>query len=215
MILIVDKTVSARAAALRHTLYSLGCPCAVCVPPDMHLYKPFRLILTYADVLGDVRRMPFDSVRALVVGGGFVNSALNAAQYEDEDSAIRAAHAYLMDEMGVTDDRILPFGVMFPPSLFVAQDFIEICGNMVTLSPIESMIVKLTVGASCECSPIAAEVIAEYCSPKQSGASAPSVPVHISHINAKAGRHLASPLILSKKGEGYYSAITAHSQNGI
>ena len=214
MILIVDKTVSSRAVTLRETLYSLGCPCAVCVPNEMKSYTPFRLIMTYIDALDDVRHQPYDHVRAIVVGEGFVNSALNASQANDDLAAISASHEYLMNEMGITPDRRLPFGVIFPPSLFVSQDFIEVYGNMVPLTPTEAMIVRLLVGTSAEDRPISADSIARYCF-AGSGSSPDSVPVHVSHINAKTSPHFGSPLIVSKRGCGYFSAVNTYTHNGI
>ena len=214
MILIVEKTITDRAVALRDKLYSLGCPCAVCAPSEMHRYVPFRLIITYIDSLDEVRRMPFDHVYALVIGKGFVNSVLNASQVSDDYSAIMTAHAYLMNEMGITPERMTPFGVMLPPALFVSNDFIEIYGNMVELSPIENMIMKYLIGASCESRPIPASAIAKFCSPAAKTATQSSIAVHISHINSKAEKHFGSHLIRSVSGIGYFSAVNTYDING-
>ena len=213
MILIVDKTITDRAAALRNTLYSLGCPCAVSAPLEMKKHTPFRLIITYIDALDDVRHQPFDGTHAIVLGDGFVNSALNASHADDEMSAIVRAHALLMAEMGVTAERTTSFGVVFPP-LFVAQDFIEVYGNMVRLTPTESVILKLLIGASCEDSPVTADMIDKYCSPSMKRGRSNTAAVHVSRINSKTGPFFSSPLIRFKNG-GYYSVVNSYSTNGI
>ena len=208
MILIVDKTITDRAAALRESLYSLGCPCAVCAPSDMSDHYPFRLIITYGDVLDEVRRMPFDSIHALVIGG-FANSALNAEQTDGGMTAIRRAHEYLMGEMRITADRVTPFGVFLPPALFVSQDFVEVYGNQVPLSPRENMIVKYLIGATSADTPAPPQCIARFCSPDMTS-PARSVGVHISHINEKIAPHLGGQLFFSIRGKGYFSSVSTY-----
>ena len=210
MILIVDKTITDRASALREKLYSLGCPSAVCSVRDAALYRPFRLIMTFTDVFDTVRREIPDDCRTVTIGNGFVNSALNVSRFSDADRAITAAHEYLMGVFGISHEQIRTFGVMFPPSLFVSDGFIEIYGNMVTLTSTESVILKYLIAMSDEKSPVRTQTLELYCT--SDGKITPSnrVAVHISHINSKAAPYFRGELIV-RSGGGYVSAVNARN----
>ena len=185
MILITDKTVTRRAEALRERLFSLGCPCAVCASCDIRRYLPAGLMITFTDHFDELRRYPYDSIHTVAIGDGFVNSALNAQRAPDADTAIYSAHSYLMAKMGITEDRILPFGVVPAPGLFVSDGFIEIYGNMIRLTRTEIMIFKYLTGLSSQASPVPPEKIEMYTSLTESSDPRTKISMHISSVNRK------------------------------
>ncbi len=207
MILIVDKTISLRAEALREKLFSLGCPCAVCVIKDIRRFPTAELVMTFTD--------NFDSIggcadcHTVFIGKGFVNSALDATRADTADDAITEAHSYLMARLGIGEDRMYPFGIMLSPSLFVSDRFVEIYGNQIILTETESMIVKELVGTSDEKRQIAPEILARFCT-RDGNADSTSVKVHISHINAKCERYFRAKLIRGTR-KGYYITVNARN----
>ena len=88
MILVCDRTESARAARIREELYRMGCPAAVCAIPEYRTHLPARLIVTFTDALDALRQTPLDHLHAIVLGNGFVNSALNAQALRDDSASI-------------------------------------------------------------------------------------------------------------------------------
>lgn len=211
MILIVEKTITHRAEALREKLFSLGCPCAVCVPSRVKEYRPVGLILTFADQFESVYRDINDAYYTIAIGDGFVNSALNATRVPDDDNAILKAHDYLIKKMCFTEENITPFGVVVPPSLFITDGFVEIYGNMVLLTPTESMILKYLIAASHSFEPISAGTLSVFCSADGKDTDSNRISVHISHINSKCAAHFGSNLIVHSPGGGYFSLVNTHN----
>jgi len=211
MILIVDKTVDGRASAFREKLFSLGCPCAVATPATVKDYVPFRLILTYTDVVDEIRRLPYDNVHIVAIGDGFVNSALSAERAVDEEDAVKAAHTHLMREMNIPSRHIMTFGIALPPVLFLSQYFIEINGTTVKPTPTEIMILNYLLGVSSERIPVSAEQIAKYCTPESSVPNISVISVHISHLNTKVRPSYGGRLIRARNGIGYFSEINVNS----
>ena len=204
MILVVDKTVSVRAVELRNKLHFLGCPCAVCVSREIKNYRPFGAVMTFTDHFDTMISDTAEEFYSFTIGHGFVNSALRAKNYPDEDTAITEAHTFLMRRLGVTDDRLLPFGICVNKAFFLSDGFCEIYGNHVPLTATESLILKYFIAMSSADKPIRSRMIDIYCSADGKPAKTNRMAVHISHINEKCRIHLGSELIIGSKN-GYYS----------
>lgn len=205
MILVVDKTMSDRAAELREKLFHLSCPCAVCALSEIKENLPAKVIITYSGMLSEVRQRLSDNVFVLVIGKEFINSALNAACCPDETAAVNDALSIHTNTFYASGKPATEFGVMLSPAVFLAYDFIEIYGNMIPLSPTESLVMKYLAAMSDEKHPIPASVIAAYCLSRASEVSSNSVAVHISGINSKARAYYGNSIIRSVSGCGYYS----------
>lgn len=205
MILIVDRTMSDRAAELRDAIFRLSCPCAVCALSEIKENLPAKVIITYSGMIDEIRRKTSDDVFVLVIGKEFINSALNAACCPDETAAVNAALRIHTDTFDSCGKPVTEFGVMLSPAVFLAYDFIEIYGNMIPLSPTESLIIKYLAAMSDENHPIPVSVIAAYCLSNGSVVSSNSIAVHISGINSRARVYYGGSIIKSVSGRGYYS----------
>ncbi len=205
MILIVDKTMSDRAVALRDKIFRLSCPCAVCALSNIKENLPTKLIITYYGMLSEIRQKIPDEVFVLVIGRGFINSALNAACCDNESDAVDAAIDAYMRVFAGSGKPATEFGVMLSPAVFLAHDFIEIHGNMIPLSPTEALIMKYLAALSCESRPISSSVIARYCLASGARISSNTVAVHISNINSMVRTYYSGSLIRSVSNRGYYS----------
>lgn len=162
-----------------------------------------QLIITYHDVINKVRQMPFDQTQAVVIGRGFVNSALNTVHCLNEDEAIMYALdsiARPWEEQGFTTQ----FGVFVTPGVFLTREFIEVYGNAVPLTVSEHHIIKYLAMPVCRRRPVEASVIARYCLNGCGGERSNSVAAHISRINSKLSEHYGSRLIRSINRRGYY-----------
>ena len=106
MLLVMDKSVSARALELRNRILDMGYPCAVSFYPYAadHL-RPVLCILTFQDAIDVVRSSPLDDIPALVLGSGFVNSLFQAEQFTTEEAMLARMEEILFTYLG-TEKRI-------------------------------------------------------------------------------------------------------------
>ena len=208
MVLIVDKTVSLRAATLREKLFSIGCPCAVSSIRDVGKFRPFRMMLTFTDVFDDARRNIASEEFTVAIGSGFVNSALSAVRVPDADDAFSALHRRFITDSGIKPENIHPFGVSLAPYFFVSDGFVEIYGNIVTLTESENMILKELLGVADARHPIPAKTLGLHCFSDSKAGKSNRAAVHISHINAKCEPYLRRPLVKYSHGIGYYPTVT-------
>ena len=112
MILVCDLKISERALSLRDRIFDRGCPCAVSGVDDIQSQFPVKVIITFADVFGEIRRRAVDDVLVVAIGIGFVNSALNAVRVDTPDEALETAYAYIIGSIGVENADRFAFGVL-------------------------------------------------------------------------------------------------------
>lgn len=206
MILVCDKTVTPRAANLQALLLDLGCPAAVCAFSDIKSYLPVKIIITYCDVFDDLRHTPYDNIFALVIGDGFVNTALNAKRMDSTDMALHYLREFLYKDSGIDKDNRFPFGVVVG-EVFFGNNFFEIYGNMVMPTDREYLIFKYLWSASKLNLYANVDMIQKYCYPASSKHSSNIVSVHISNLNRKIEESYGKRVIESQRFKGYYIYI--------
>ena len=206
MILICDRTESARAALIRESLYRMGCPAAVCALSEYRYALPARLIVTFTDALDALRRTPLDHLHAIAVGDGFVNSALNAQPLRDERDLPHVIRRELLNRAAIT--RITPIGVFGHPSVFFSEDFVEVRGCSIRPSRAEYMIFKYLMSDWGSGRYLGPETILRFCFPsnKLHDESA-SIPVHISNLNKKARESCGMAIIETMRFSGYRAFV--------
>lgn len=150
MILICDKTISERAKLLRKKLFSIGYPCAYSRVADMKYFVPFKLIVTFSDVFDFVRRTPYDAVRVISIGEGFINSVMNAEKVLTEEELLEAVNRNLMKMYGIESGDLFRFGVRVKPELFLSEHFLQLRGHNYILPRAEYMIFKYLLAVSSE-----------------------------------------------------------------
>ncbi|MBQ8185445.1 MAG: helix-turn-helix domain-containing protein [Clostridia bacterium] len=208
MILVCDRTGSSRAAKIRETLYSAGCPAAFGEISDYRNARPARLIVTFTDVLDAVRQTPLDDLYAIALGDGFVNSALNAERLTDSSRLTETVKRRLLTQAEIEGKRITAFGVFGHPGVFFAKDFFEVCGNRIVPTKAEYMIFKYLMSDIDSGRCIPPEQIQRYCYPsnKLDDESA-AIAVHISNLNRKAEEACGYHIIESVRYQGYRAVI--------
>jgi len=206
MILICDRTESARAAQIREKLYRMGCPCAVCALSEYRNVLPARLIVTFTDTLDALRLTPLDDLHAIAIGDGFVNSALNAQPLRNENNLPHVIRRELLQRAGIS--RTTPFGVFGHPDVFFAQSFMEVRGCQIKPSRSEYMIFKYLMSDYGSGRYIQPENILKFCFPSNKlRDSSASIPVHISNLNKKARESCGMAVIETMRGSGYRAFV--------
>jgi len=208
MILICDRTESARAAKIREMLYRMGCPAAVLALSDYRESMPARLIVTFTDALDALRQTPLDDLHAIAVGEGFVNSAMNAQALRNEKDLPEVLRYELLSRAGVGADEVTPFGVFGHPSVFFADDFVEIRGFRIEPTKAEYMIFKYLMSDRRNGRYLPPGVIQKFCYPsnKVRDESA-AISVHISNLNKKSRDACGVGIIETMRFSGYRASV--------
>ncbi len=207
MIAICDVELTGRVKALRKNLFAAGIPCVVSSIRELKEQRPFDLIITYYEAFDNLRRGPYDDVFALVIGKGFVNSALNARRVENERECVKAALDYLLQYYGVEEAQILPGGVVSEDGIFFADKHFEVFGNAVVPTLSEYMIFKYLYVNRDRKGYLTPEQIRRYCyarSLRGGGSVEGNIAVHVTNLNRKLTEAYGLPLIRSKRYCGYY-----------
>lgn len=212
MVLVCDSDVSERALTLRQKILKYGCPCAVSKISDISDYLPLKLIVTFYDRFDYVRRTPYDSIFVIALGHGFVNSALNAIDVDNEEELITEMRRYLYKEAGISDKRTFAFGIVEPKNnIFYSKYYVELYGKRIVLTQSEYLIFKYLTAFSGSGYFFEAEKIASFCyDNRKLGQKLVSnkISVHINHINEKVKKVNVRPFISAKRFLGYYTEIS-------
>lgn len=204
MILICDNDCSPRARNLQRLFLDLGYPASVCSIDKIKEHLPVWFFITFSDSFDNLRRTPYDKIFALVIGDGFVNTALNAIKVPSVDEALIHATIILKDKQGISRKDEFPFGVMCR-SVFFCDYFVEISGHIVPLTDIELLIFKYIFACSVDYIFATADMIEKFCYPPKDDCDRENViPVHISNINKKSMEILGRKIIGSMRHHGYY-----------
>ena len=210
MFLVCDRFRSERAKALRETILRAGYPCACALISDIREYLPLLRIITYTENLDDVRRTPYDNIRVLAIGEGFVNSALNAEQVLNEEEVLprieeiinETYHASREWHWGKISGRYYDDGV------FMSKKFFRIYENIIEPTEREYMIFKYLQMTANQCSYLPPERICRFCYPasklpKNELEAAKNLAVHVNSLNRKCQNSMRCYLIESKRFIGY------------
>ena len=204
MILICDNDATPRARNLQRLFLDLGYPAAVCLIGEIKEYLPTWFFITYCDSFDNLRRTPNDKIFAVVIGDGFVNTALNATRVSCVDEALTFAVNVANEKLGIEQSDQFPFGVM-SHNVFFSDYFVEINGNIVPLTDIEMLIFKYISACSAENIYASTSMIENYCyQPKITSKRENVIPVHIRNINKKSMDILGRKIIGSMRHQGYY-----------
>ena len=206
MIIVCDADVSCRAIHVRDTLLDIGYPTCISSIRDIKDNQPFCLIITFADVFNELRRTPFDDTFVIAIGDGFVNTALNAVQTKNLNTAVRLAHNFVQ---GSCHDKFGKSNLegMFVPPFYFADGFFEIHSNLVAPTKSEYMIFKFLVFCSYNNTFASTDKICNYCFGGNVGDSN-TIAAHISGLNSKIKDAYGKKIIKSKRFKGYYLEIT-------
>ena len=119
MVLILDRAISTRAERLRDAIIDMHIPAAFTSIAKGRELLPAFFIITFADVVDEIRRMIcYEDVPVVVYGGGLVHQALGVLQIAEYDallSYIRAEAVRLLQQRGMVRDGnigcFLPNGI--------------------------------------------------------------------------------------------------------
>ena len=208
MFLVCDKTRSERAENLREEILRAGYPCACCTVSEIGKHLPVLRIITYMDALDSVRRTPYDEIRAIVIGEGFVNSALNAGQVKTEEEILPAVKQLVLEFFHVKPEWILQYGMFYDDGVFMAEEFFEIFGNIIVPTEREYLIFKYLQMVSRMCDYVSADQICRFCYrtsklPKNETEAAKNLAVHIANLNHKSQEAMGCHIIEAKRYIGY------------
>lgn len=208
MLLVCDKTNSERGNKLREKILRAGYPCAFCVVSEISSYIPLWRIITFIDVFDDVRRTPYDNVRVLVIGRGFVNSALNAERIDSEDEVLPAIEKAVYEYFHVRPDWFYRFGVFYDDGVFMSEDFFLVFGNMIVPTKREYLIYKYLQMASRACDYSPAERVCRFCYPtskipRDEKEAAKNLAVHVMNLNRKSREVMDCHIIEARRYSGY------------
>ncbi|MGN1346212.1 MAG: hypothetical protein ACI4V1_05470, partial [Eubacteriales bacterium] len=203
MFLVCDKTNSERAAGIRENLLLAGYPCAVTSISEIANYLPLVRIITFTDMLDDIRRTPYDEIRVLAIGDGFVNSALNAERVECAEALLPVMTKVLMDYFHVREEWVQRFGWFCDDGIFLSPYFFQVYGNIVLPTDREYLIFKYLHMTSRQNTYISAQKICRFCyraskMPKEEGEAAKNLAVHIANLNQKCQNAIGCHLIEAK-----------------
>lgn len=207
MIAICDSELSDRVKALRKKLFAAGYPCAAMRPAEICDCQPIKLIIAYFPVFDEIRHGPYDDIFMIVIGKGFVNSALNAVRVDTEDAACRMAREYLLKLYGMDGSRCFPFGVLADPAVFLSKKHCEIYGNIIEPTVSEYMIFKYLLAFAKQKHTFSPEIIRRFCYIRELHGKRNldgNISVHISNLNSKIEKACGRTLIRSKRYYGYY-----------
>lgn len=189
-------------------LYVAGFPCAEVSVREMSEYLPAKLIICYFEAFDNIRRGPYDNIFAIVIGKGFVNSALNAVRVDSEEEACIKAKEYILKLYGISKSEIFAFGILVDSSVFLAKKHVEIYGNIVPLPLSEYMIFKYFLAFSGQRHYFSPVKIRKFCYVRDLHSHdniEGNISVHISNLNHRIERAYGKPFIKSKRYVGYYS----------
>lgn len=206
MILVCDRCATERAASVREAVLQRGYPCALAALPEIANLHPFKIMITFADVYDELAPM-CDGTYVIVIGEDFASYALSVKRVENVRAVLREIRFSIESIYGITESKKSTFGFSLTPSLFLANDFFTVNGNVVEPTSSEYMIFKyLTAFAGADVY-FSAEMIARFCLPyARAEKSAQSVTVHIANLNKKIASVYGEKIIRSKRSCGYYAA---------
>jgi len=169
---------------------------------------PLLRIVTFTDVIDDVRRTPFDDVQAITIGSGFVNSVLNADQIEREEELLPLIQEIIYEFFHVRPEWFYQFGVFYDDGVFMAKDFFQVFGNIIEPTDREYLIFKYLQMTSWVCDYVPAERICRFCYPaaklpKNEREAAKNLAVHVTNLNQKSQKVMDCHLIEAKRFIGY------------
>lgn len=208
MILVCDNETNARTKALRKMLFEAGFPCAEVAVSEIGEYLPAKLIICYYEAFDNIRRGPYDNIFAVVIGKGFVNSALNAVRVDSEKEACEKAKEYLCKIFGIGDDETFPLGVAAESAVYLSKDYFEIYGNYVDPTESEYMIFKYLLAFADQNVYLSPLKIRKFCYRRELSSSENiegNISVHIHNLNHRLELAYGKPIIRSKRYLGYYS----------
>ena len=204
MLIVCDRTRSPRAERVRNRFLGEGIPCAFATPRELAACLPAVLIVTFTDILDDVRHMPCDHVFALAIGDGFVNTALNAARVPTEDEIVDAAWMELHKRLEMPQENRTPFGWFLSQDCFVARDFLELRGVTVPVTYAEKLIfLYLHFCAAVNTLVPAGKIARIYGNIPEDEDASGRVSALVSHLNRKLTEALGHPPIRFRRGAGY------------
>lgn len=207
MIAVVDSFVSERSKTLRKALFTAGFPCASLVPDDLDSKCPVKLIITYPELFEELRHRPLDDIFMIVIGGGFINSALNAASAEDFDDVLSMTQVKLRKAFSLTERNMFAFGVLSNRGVFYSKKHFEVYGNIVVPTISEYMIFKFLISFAGEGRYMPSSTIRRFCYVRDL-ANAKNVDgniaAHISNLNSKLLHAYGRHLVRMKRNRGYY-----------
>ncbi len=207
MILVCDRCVSERAVFAREAIFDFGYPCAVASFADALNFYPFKIIISFADVCEEIIGLNVEDVQTIVIGSNFVNSALNVRRADDIRVAFREIRSAVESIYDITESKKSTFGFSLTPSLFIANDFFTVNGNVIEPTKSEYMIFKYLTAFASTCEYFSPEMIARFCFPlERVERSVSSVIVHIANLNKKIASVYGEKIIRSKRSCGYYAA---------
>jgi len=206
MILVCDRCVSERAAKVREAIFDIGYPCAVSSFTNSTNFRPFKILVSFADAFENIVSLSTEGVHIVVIGSEFVNSAFKVKQVDDIRTALREIRCAVENIYNITEEKKNAFGFCLTPALFLANDFFTINGNVIEPTKSEYMIFKYLTAFVGTDEYFTPELIAQFCfSLARSEKSVPSVIVHIANLNKKIATVYSGRAIRSKRCRGYYA----------
>ncbi len=208
MILVCDNEINARTKALHRMLYKAGYPCAEVSVKEIGDFLPAKLIVCYYEAFDNIRRGPYDNIFAIVIGKGFVNSALNAVRVDNEEEACIKAKEYIRKLFGIGESETYEFGVLVDSSVFMAKKYIEIYGNIIELPISEYMIFKYFLAFAGEGYYFTPQKIRKFCyirTLRNEDNIEGNVSVHIHNLNRAIMNVYGKTFIKAKRYIGYYA----------
>lgn len=206
MILVCDSCVSERAIEIREAIFDRGYPCAVSSFENIAGLRPFKIIVSFADTFEEIAGLNFEEVQTITIGDDFVNSALSAKRANDIHDVFREVRSAVETIYGISEDKKSTFGFSLTPSLFFANDFFTVNGNVIEPTKSEYMIFKYLTAFAGSDEYFSPEKIARFCFPlERVEKSVPSVIVHIANLNKKIADVYSGRVIRSKRCRGYYA----------
>lgn len=208
MFLVCDKTRSDRGKAIREKIFDAGYPCAFCEISEIADYLPVVDIITFMDVLYDVRRTPFNNIHVFVLGSGFVNSALNAHAIPPDKDLIAVLRNSLYRFFNVRLEWRGRMGVFYDDGVYMREKGFIIFGNPITPTKREYNIFKYLQVAAKLCDYVPAWRICRFCypakkMPKSEEEASRNLAVHIANLNRKTYKIMYCYLIEGKRFIGY------------
>ena len=207
MILICDKTVSARSRKLRNAFFEAGYPCAVCDMKHIGDYLPIKLFVTFTDAFDDLRRTQYINIFALSLGVGFVNSALFAKRVLTTEELFEEVRKFMCEQYGITDERVFDYGFSPDNGVFFSPYFIEINSKPVILTKTSYMIFKYLYAFAGQKTALNPRKIYKFCyKTKIRVRQIPNnIAVNVNKINSRFRDAGIQPIIKARRGHGYYA----------
>jgi len=193
--------------ALRERIFSAGYPCTTASVKEIWDLQPVKLIVCDYEAFNELRHGPYDHIFAVVIGNGFVNSALNAQRVRDEEEALEAVKAFFLRTMKIGASNEFPFGILTTDSVFFSFQHFELFGNIIQPKTSEYMIFKYLYAFSEQKQYFPSEKIRRFCYARalQSEENTDgNIAVHISSLNRTIRKVYGKQLIRSVRYKGYY-----------